>query len=336
MRIVVLVDWEACRSRPGGKFETLKGTEQDFIASGLQGNNREVIVFPFGENVPSSIARLVKAQPKVVFNLTNSLGMDRRKAPIVATLLDLLGIPYTGSNAIAQMLCLDKAVSKLIVKHAGMETPNFIALERNCVAPRASMRFPLIVKPRFGESSELLSSRSIVRNQNQLAARLNQIFRRSDTPLICEEFIDGRDIAVCVLGNEKLQVLPPREFYRNNLTPHAPQFETHRVKHNSKYQAKWSMSYSLAHLSDRQMKDVVSISKRIYRALGIRDYARFDFRLTADNTFKFLEANSHPDLSPAPHSSFGLMSSYAGISYTSLLNRIVGMALKRFRAGSTQ
>jgi len=330
MRIVVLVDWEACRARPGGRFETLKGTEQDFIASGLQANNREIVVLPFGEDVPSSIARLVDARPKVVFNLTASLGMDRRKAPIIATLLDLLGIPYTGSNAAALTLCLDKAVSKLVVKNAGMETPDFITLERNCATPPpANLRFPLIIKPRFGESSELLSKQSVVRNQEKLAARVNQIFRRSDVALICEEFIEGRDIAVCVLGNGKLLVLPPRECCRNNLTPHAPQFETHRVKHDAKYQARWGMSYSPARLSDKQMKDVVSISKRIYRLLGMRDYARFDFRLTPDDTFKFLEANSHPDLSPAPHSSFGLMSSHAGIKYSTLLTRIVRMALKR-------
>ena len=329
MRIVVLVDWEACRARPGGRFETLKGSEQDFIASGLQGNNREIVVLPFGEDVPTSIARLVNARPKVVFNLTASLGMDRKKAPIIATLLDLLGIPYTGSNAAGLTLCLDKAVSKLLVKNAGMETPNFITLERNGATPPANLRFPLIVKPRFGESSEFLSNRSVVRSQEKLAARVNQIFRRSDVSLICEEFIEGRDIAVCVLGNEKLLVLPPRECCRNNLTPHAPQFETHRVKHDSKYQARWGMSYSPARLSDKEMKDAVSISKRIYRLLGMRDYARFDFRLTPDGTFKFLEANSHPDLSPAPHGSFGLMSAHAGIEYSTLLTRIVRMALKR-------
>jgi len=329
MRIVVLVDWEACRSRPGGIFETLDGTEQHFVSVGLRAKGREIVVLPFGEDISTSIDRLRKAQPDVVFNLTASLARDRRNAHVVAAILDLIDVPYTASSSATLLTCGDKALSKLIVRRAGVQTPNFTTIAQNHPKPTDVLAFPLIVKPRFGESSELLSRRSVVTNQKKLAERVDQIVRRYDVPLICEEFIDGRDISVCVLGNEKLLVLPPREFRCDSSSKHAPRFETHRVKHDPKYQAKWRTSYHRARLADHHQREIVAITNRAYRALDLRDYARFDFRLTADNTFVFLEANAHPDLSPSPYSSFGLMSSCAGISYSNLLNRIVKMALKR-------
>jgi D-alanine-D-alanine ligase len=332
MRIVVLVDWEACRYRAGGIFETLEGTEQHFVAAGLRANGREVVVLPFGKDIPISIARLRKTQPDVIFNLTASVATDRRNAHIVAGVLDLIGIPYTASSSAALLISLDKAFSKLVVRRVGVQTPNFITPEQgNHTRLDDTLQFPVIVKPRFGASSELLSRRSVVPNRERLADRVSQISKRSNVPLICEEFIDGRDISACVLGNDKLLVLPPREFRCDSLSKHAPRFETHQVKHDPKYQAKWKTSYCRARLTQPQKKEIVEISKRAYRALDLRDYARFDFRLTANNTFVFLEANAHPDLSPSPHSSFGLMSSCIGMSYSTLLNRIVRMALKRSR-----
>jgi len=333
VRIVVLADWEACRYRPKGVFETLEGTEQDFVAGGLRAKGREVVVLPFGEDIPSSIARLRKAQPDVVFNLTASLAMDRRHAHVVAALLDLLGLPYTGSDSSTLMLCLDKALSKLVVRRAGVQTPDFITLGPCYTKPANNLQFPLIVKPRFGESSEFLSRRSVVADREKLTRRADEMFRLCAAPLICEEFVEGRDISVGVLGNEKLLVLPPREFRCDSPSKQTPQFETRRVKHDSKYQAKWRTSYTRARLSDGQKKEIVEISKCAYRALELRDYARLDFRLTANNTFKFLEANAHPDLSPSPHSSVGRMCAWVGIDYSNLLNRIVRMALKRSRNG---
>lgn len=335
MRIVVLVDWEACRYRPGGVFETLEGAEPRFVADGLRAKGHEIVVLPFGEDIPSSIARLRNAQPDVVFNLTASLAMNRKHAQVVAAILDLMGVPYTGADSFTLMVCLDKALSKLVVRRAEVQTPDFITLDSGCTQPANNLKFPLIVKPRFGESSEFLSRRSVVTNREKLVSRVNEMFRLGVESLICEEFIEGKDISVGVLGNGKLLVLPPRELRCDNLSKQTPQFETHRVKHSPTYQAKWKTSYTRARLSDTQKKEIAEISRRAYRALELRDYARIDFRLTPNNTLKFLEANAHPDLSPAPHSSIGKMCSWAGISYGNLLSRIVRMAWKRSRGGDS-
>jgi D-alanine-D-alanine ligase len=330
MRIVLLVDWEACRYRAGEKFVTLPGSEQDFVFKGLSAPDRNVTVIPFGPDLRLTCARLCASRPQAVFNLAASFCGDRRSGQFAAALLEMLRLPYTGSAFATLMLCLDKALSKWAAREAQVATPRFMTVQRTGMPRIGDLPFPLLVKPRFGEGSELLCKRSLVTTPQRLWQRIAEIRRSSDAPLMCEEFIEGRDLFVPVLGNRRLLVLPAKEFVYPTDSSEAPRFETYRVKHNAQYRKRWSMSYPRAKLTGLQQRQIERISKRLYRALGLRDYARFDFRLAPDNTLYFLEANTHPDLSP---NSFGMMCSWAGIKYEDVLTRIVRMALGR-RAAS--
>jgi D-alanine-D-alanine ligase len=329
MRVVVLVDWEACRHRAGGIFETLEGTEQSFVAHGLQITGHEISVLPFESDIDSDILRLKNAHPDVVFNLTLSVTSNRRKSHAVAAILDLMELPYTGSDSFGLQICQDKVLSKQIVRSLGIDVPHFFSLKPNTNISTRNLQFPLIIKPRYGDSSEFLSKRSVVSDEGHFLRRVEKMLGLCKEPLICEEFIKGRDIYVSILGNEKPLILPPRGLRCDSLSSQAPQFETWRVKHDSKYRAKWKISYPRADLSEYKLQELNDMCKNIYRWLNLRDYARLDFRVTEDNEFKFLEANSHPDLSPG---AFGKVCSWVGISYSNLLTRILRLALKRSKS----
>jgi len=145
-------------------------------------------------------------------------------------------------------------------------------------------------------------------------------------PAICEQFIEGRELKVAIIGNDKPVVLPPREVVFGN----APPFLTSRAKDDRKYREKLGVAYPRARLSKNDRAVVDDVAVRIYKTLGIRDYGKIDLRLTPAGEAYFIEANPNPDLSPT---GFGVMASWGGIAYRDLIARIVQLA--RRRAGVT-
>ena len=326
MRVIVLVDWEACHLNEKGVFELYEGREKSFVVRGLQKEDREIVVLPYGPDLHTTIERITDTCPDVIFNLSLSIKKDRRKAYIIAAVLDGLGIPYTGSESLGLQLSQDKALSKQIVRSFGMQVPDFFTLEPDCEVPDKKLNYPLIIKPRYGDSSEFLTVNSVVTNDEMFNKQVKEMFECINAPIICEEFIGGKDVFLSIIGNESLLLLPPREFLCNNVLTEAPQFETWKVKHDNSYIEQWKIEYPPASLSESEKAELFKIGRCIYRCLGLRDYARLDFRLSKTGDFKFLEANPHPDLSP---STFGTVCSWVGIKYSDLLTRILEMALNR-------
>jgi D-alanine-D-alanine ligase len=146
-------------------------------------------------------------------------------------------------------------------------------------------------------------------------------------PLICEEFIPGRDIYVGLIGNEP-RVLAPTEMVVGSRKESAPRFATYRVKHDAGYRTKWRVSFRLATLPARIANQVKSYSRKAFRALKLRDYARIDYRLTDGGRLVFIEANANSDLTPH---TLGRNLCFAGIAYHNLIPRLVEIARKRGR-----
>ena len=149
--------------------------------------------------------------------------------------------------------------------------------------------------------------------------------KRLGQPVLCEEFIPGRDLYVGLLGNGP-RMLPPVELVVRSRHRDAPQFATYRVKNDPRYRAKWGMHYRLARLDAPTLRRLAQASRRVFHALQLRDYARLDFRLAEDGRFYFIEANPNPDLDPYALNRTGC---FAGVPYDRLLSSIVEAARKR-------
>jgi D-alanine-D-alanine ligase len=222
-------------------------------------------------------------------------------------------------------LARDKALAKNIV--AALD----IRVARNAIVngrvPEIDFPFPAIVKPQFGDGSDSIANNALVANERDLERRVAAIRRRSAEPLLCEEFIEGRDLFVALLGNEP-RVMPPLELVIGRKGSGSPRFATYRVKNDPRFRTRWRVHYREPRLPEGIAAEIDEASRRIFAALKLRDYARIDYRLTASNELYFLEANPNPDLT---RHTFGRDRCFAGVGYPELIASIVDAALERTR-----
>jgi len=268
-------------------------------------------------------------RPDLVFNLTEQFCGDRRLDKNIAALLELLDIPFTGAGTMGLMLARDKGLCKQILTLHRIRVPNFIALpHRRAIRVPKNLPYPMVVKPAFEDSSEGLSNASVVYDPQALTERATFIHERWQQPAIAEEYIEGRELYVSVIGNRRLTVLPPRECCFNADGDQGPLILTYRCKWDDDYREKWKITFGFAELEPAVLKNVERVCKRAYRALQLQDYGRMDLRLTPDNRLVILEANPNPDI--AYGEEVAEAAERTGISYESLIDKIIRLALKRY------
>jgi D-alanine-D-alanine ligase len=267
-------------------------------------------------------------KPHVVVNLLEAFFDLREFDQHVVSYLELLRVPYTGCNPRGLVLARDKALAKKILTYHRIAVPKFdvVRLGRRVRRPKA-LAFPLIVKSLTEESSVGIAQASVVRSDDELETRVKFIHDSIKSDALIEEFIDGREIYVGVFGNSRLTVLPPWELFFENTAPGSVAIATQRVKHNLEYQAKHGISEGPAGLPQVLHDRLVAIVRRIYRILSLDGYARLDFRLRADGTPFFIEANPNPEI--ARSEEFAQSALNAGISYQNLIERIISLGIRR-------
>ena len=290
----------------------------------LQARHRGVCVVPFDPTITPTIDELRALEPRLVFNLTEWVGGDRRLDAAIVGVLEMMSLRYTGAGSDGMQLARDKALAKGVVAELGIAVPAHVLVNGRRAAA-GTLGFPLIVKPQFGDASDGIGNGALVSSQAQLAKRVAAIRKRSHEALLCEEFVPGRDLFVALLGNGP-EVMPPLELVVGRSGRGAPRFATFRVKHDSRYMRKWGVRYRRAQLPEDVLAAIEQASRRIFKALKLRDYARIDYRLTPENRLVFLEANPNPDLTPH---TFGRGVCFAGVPYPELIGGIVEAALSR-------
>ena len=321
--IVLLVDQETGRRTRGGGFIVDSGSVESQVLRVLRLQHGRVAVVPYDADCDVTVAALHTLNPRLVFNLTEWIAGDRSRDHVITRLLEKLGFPYTGTAGDGLRLARDKARAKAVVTAMGVATPrHFMA----GVLGSAGVPFPLFVKPHYGDGSDAISSAALVRTHNELNARLKSLRLRKSGPVLCEEYIEGRDLFVALLGN-KPQVLQPLELVVGRQDRGAPRFATQRLKHDDAYKRRWLVSYRKARLPRSVMDEIRRSSMRIFHALKLRDYARIDYRLTAENRLVFIEVNPNPDLG---RHTFGRDLCFAGVEYSNLIRRIVTAARGRY------
>jgi D-alanine-D-alanine ligase len=262
-------------------------------------------------------------KPHLVFNLLEEF---RGKATYdfnVVAYLELLRVPYTGCNARGLILGRDKALSKKIVSYHDVRAPAFEVFRRGRrVTLKKPMAGPMVVKSLIEDASMGMSEASLVHSEEKLVERIAFMHDKIQTHAIAEEYVEGREIYVTVLGHNQLKTLPPWELVLDQLRPGAPRIATHRVKWDTKFQQKYNVVIQeVTDLSPSTRKKLDQVSRRVYKALNMSGYARMDYRLRDDGQLFFLEANPNPDIC-AESEAAGAAES-AGMSYLDLINRIV-------------
>jgi len=267
-------------------------------------------------------------KPHVVFNLLEDFFGLREFDHHVVSYLELLRVPYTGCNPRGLVLARDKALSKKILAYHRIPVPRFDVVRRGQKVRRSRhLGFPLIVKSLTEEGSVGIAQASVVETDEELKGRVGFIHRSIESDAIIEEYIEGREIYMGIIGNHRLEVFPPWELFFENVAPGTRRIATSKVKHDPDHQERRGITQGPAVLAPETMHRLVSTARRIYRLLSLDGYARLDFRLRADGTPFFIEANPNPEV--AESEEFASSALEAGYAYPDLLQRIVSLGVRR-------
>jgi len=269
--------------------------------------------------------------PDVLFNLVeqfkNNPGFDQN----IVSFFEMQSLPFTGCGATGLTLCKHKGISKKIIGYHRIHVPNFAVIPRGQrVARPRQLKFPILIKPVKEEASYGISQASFVETDEQFRERTAFIHESHDSDAIAEEYIEGRELYVGLMGNLRLTVFPIRELVFREVPPDEPKIATYRAKWDEDYRKRWGLVNKFA---EKLPADVVAhieeTCKRIYRLLTIDGYARIDLRLTAKNEIYFIEANPNPIL--AEDEDFAQAAARAGLAYPQLIDRIIRQGMNTVR-----
>ena len=268
--------------------------------------------------------RLGSADVDVVFNIAEGFSGKSREAQVPA-LLELMGIPYTGSEPAALAITLDKALAKRLVREAGVATARSIMLAATDAMPE-NLRYPVIVKPNLEGSSKGVTRASAARNADELEALLGKLRQKFSSPLLVEEFLPGREFTVGVLGDVEPRVLPIMEVLFDESCGDLPIYS---YEHKTGEDTGATFQVPAA-LDEVLLAKIQRAALGCFEALGCRDVARVDFRLDADGEPNFIECNPLPGLSPG-FSDLCVIAQSVGMDHAALIGAILAPAVRRMK-----
>ena len=301
-------------------------TEFDVIQA-LRASGHEVRPVGIGDSLAELRSAVQDWRPQVCFNLLEEFGGIVTYDQHVVAYLELLRQPYTGCNPRGMMLSRDKVLSKQVLAYHRIPTPRFAVFRRGqAVRIPRKLRFPLFVKSATEDASKGIAQASIVEDAARLAERVQFIHEHTASDALVEEYVEGRDLTIGVIGNERIATLPPWEFLFGDLRCGRAPIATRKAKWDRAYQARHGITSDAARELPPGVADRLDrMARRIYRALHLSGYARIDFRVGADGTPYFLEANANPNLEKEEDFAYAARS--RGIDYPLLLARILALGL---------
>lgn len=267
-------------------------------------------------------------KPHIAFNLLEEFDGVAVYDQNVVSYLELLHIPYTGCNPRGLMLARDKVLSKKLFSFHRIPFPDFMVVPQGRAVKRPKgLAFPLIVKSVTEEASLGISQASIVQDDEKLKERVAFIHTHVGTGALIEQYIEGRELYVGVMGNGHVEVLPVWELIMDKLPDDARRIATERVKWSRTYQMKYGIDSGEAkNLPAGKAAEIQHLAKRVYRSLGLSGYARIDVRMDAQGNVFVLEANPNPQI--AHDEDFADSAEKAGYAYKDLLQELLNIGLR--------
>jgi D-alanine-D-alanine ligase len=332
LRIGVLYDywWDEDEEQAEGERPKKKSPEEDvqqvYEALKKAGHNP---VYVRLDGTRESLIELAQSQTDLLFNLVESFSGDDSQDKNVAGYLELLGRRFTGAGSSGLHLAQDKTLAKKIFTFHGIHTPYFTTVYRGRLEHSHDIQFPLIVKPAREDGSIGIQFGAVCSSIKELMERIDYIHAEFDSPALIEEYIEGRELYVGVLGNEKPQAMPVVELDLSKLPEGTPKIAGTEVKWEEESAAyKATKPFFPEDLDEALVTKIQETAVQAFTALQLRDYGRIDFRLATDNTLHVLEVNPNPYLLTSAELSMAAKKS--GRSYDALVAEIVDSAMGRY------
>ena len=299
-------------------IETVYAIQNALVTAGAK-----VVLMEANETLPD---QLRSNKVDIVFNIAEGKGGRGREAQIPA-LLNLYGIPFTGSDETTLCLALDKALTKRLLTTYKIATPSYHVVSNPKKVKGLRLTYPVIVKPNAEGSSKGISDVSIAEDSTQLQKLVEQNIKAYHQEMLAEEYIEGREFTVGLLGNgEELRVFSPMEIAYQKET----QGNYHVYSYNVKQEYTKYVRYECPANIDQKIEEkMIHNSEKIFRALGCHDFARVDYRVGKDGIPYFIEINPLPGLAPN-YSDYPMLAQFCGMDYQDLVVNVLRAALNRY------
>jgi len=333
-KIKVLLLFDSPYFKPRGynyeeEFADLNwGTESD-VYKALLSNGHQVSLLGLCNDISILLEEVRENKPDIIFNLADVFKQKTFYDKNIAGVLELLGVPHTGASSASLFICGDKALTKKILSFHRIKVPKFYVFRRRrkIWLPKR-LRLPLVVKPISEEASRGISQASIVDNQDTFTERVKFIHESMKADAIVEEYIEGRELYVSVIGNKRIKVLPFTEMKFGKFCEDEPRIVTYKAKWDYDYRQKWGIKNVYAgRLANGLGEKITEVCKRAYRVLSMDCYARFDIRIEGNSKIYIIEANANPCLDQ--YDEVGQAAEKGDIPYDKLIQKIVDLGLKR-------
>ena len=303
------------------KQRELRKTEFD-VRDAIEALGHDLFSIGVSDDLSTIRGAIDAHKPDIAFNLVEEFAGIGHFDQHVVSYLELRKQPYTGCNPRGLTLARDKALTKKLLAYDGLLVPEFATFSKGRAVKRPEkLEFPLFVKSLTEEGSVGISTASIVHDDAKLKERVDYIHRTTNSTALAEQFIDGREIYVGVMGNQRVTALPPWEFSMTKKEGGAPLIASDRAKWDPKYQRKVGLRTGPAELSRKMQAKLADHSKQVYRLLGMSGYARLDYRVTEDGEAYLLEANPNPQI--AKDEDFALSAKHTGMEYPDLIEQLI-------------
>lgn len=332
LRILVLmhadlVPPEEAKLKDEDRLETPWTTEYDVLLH-LRTMGHKVQPLGVYSDLTAIRKGIEEFKPHIVFNLLEEFDGESVFDSHVVSYLELMRIPYTGCNPRGLMMARDKALTKKILIYHRIKTPRFAVFPKNrrTKVPKY-LKYPAIVKCLDEDASLGLSKASIVSNEEKLLERVEYIHKKIGVDAIAEEFVEGREFYVGVLGNYRMELLPVWEVFYDKAEKPEKEFYSRSAKWNEKYRQRKGIDSGKAKISEELEKKVKDIAKKTYKALELNGYARIDVRMDEKENISVIEANPNPNI--AMDDEFAESSYYKDEwDYHKVLQKILNLGLK--------
>lgn len=291
-----------------------------------------VNVMPLASDVIDLVSKISNLDCDIIFNLAETFGGVSQHEQNVAALLELLKKPFTGSGSIGLALSQDKELSKKILAFHGIDSPKYAVIDSGKVEWSDDLRFPVLVKPVSQDGSIGIDTKAVAHNIKELMERISYIHSELHSPALIEEYIDGREIYVSVLGNEKVEALPLFEMGFSRSSEDEPKIASTEAKwEEGSEAARNTFEFFPTDIPQDVYEKIQKAAAMAFRLLKLRDYGRIDMRLRqgteGDWEYYIIEANGNPHLEMESELPRAAMKH--GLDYPDLLEKIIELALDR-------
>lgn len=331
LKVLVLFDGANAPPRGHQFVEELARPDwacEDHVVKGLRALGHEVRMLMVADDIRPLVEEITENRPDVAFNLLEQFNSNPSLVPNVVCLLEMMGVPYTGSNPLALRLCKDKALTKIVLTQCGVPNPPFQIFDPGKAIKRQEwLELPVVVKPTLEDASYGIARASVAATDEAFVERVKYLHEKTGQTVIAERYIEGRELYGSLLGNSRVRFFPLREVKFGTLGDKGPAIATFHVKWSEEYRKKWGIEYGFAEgVSDALTRRIEEMCKAALRALHITGYTRIDLRLDIEGEPTILEVNPNPNL--AMDEDFAQSALKAGVSWEKLLQSILDLALR--------